>query len=130
MKIYQKLAISHCAHGNCVKSKNTHWEVNHYDQIQYIMHEIMPCGSGIDCGTKFNWTKSKIDRLILDVSFHHMDQHGGYCGWTEHQIAILPNLQHDFTLRISGENKNDIKEFLHEIYGQVLSEEYTITADV
>ena len=122
-KVYQVLASRVDAWARCVKENNSLWEEKHMAVIQGIMRDIMPGGSGWDCGTKMDEDKSTGEKLVLYGSFHHMDEGGGYDGWTEHTIIVRPSLILGFILTISGRNRNDIKEYLYEMFGQVLNEE-------
>ena len=42
-----------------------------------------------------------------------------YDGWTQHILTILPSFD-GFTLSISGVDRNQIKEYLHETYYHAL----------
>lgn len=83
----------------------------------------MPRGSGIDCGTELDMDRSNPNKLVFIVSYHHMDEHGGYDGWTEHKIIVVPDLAFQFNLGITGRNRNDIKDYLHSVYAAALNEE-------
>ena len=132
MKIYEKIAHIVAAIRNCEKSNNKVWLEKWVLQLGQLMKQA-PSGSGIDCGTKIrmepNVTNSKHsrcynhislastgERLIFDTSYHHMDDVGYYDGWTEHTITVTGSLTSGFKLAISGRDRNDIKEYLHEVY--------------
>lgn len=78
--------------------------------------EALPSGSGFDCGTK-------VDDLInarayaLTFDYHHMDDMGGYCGWTSHTATIEPDW-FDYSVTITGDSLAD--------YGDDMTEEYFI----
>lgn len=78
--------------------------------------DLLPSGSGWDNGTEIDEIATSPTRLVLYGSFHHMDEYGYYDGWTDHQIVVTPSLQNDFELRITGQNRNDIKDYLHEMF--------------
>jgi hypothetical protein len=109
---------------NCKRSGNAEWEAKHRDRVQELVSEFMPSGSGWDEGTKLDWDKSTPDRLVFFGSFHHMDE-GSYDGWTEHTITVKPSLAHGFTIVVSGRNRNDIKDYLAEMFHGCLSEPVT-----
>jgi hypothetical protein len=52
-----------------------------------------------------------------------MDDGGGYDGWTEHTITVTPSFR-GFDLTISGRDRNDIKDYLHQTFDHVLSAHY------
>ena len=122
MKIYQQIASSLAAMHNCRKSGNTEWEEKHKECILDIVKNRLPSGSGWDIGTKFDFMVSTSDKLVFEGSYHHMDDAGGYDGWTDHAIIVTPSLAFGFNLKIIGSNKNDIKEYLSDIFHSVLME--------
>ena len=120
-QVYQELASRFVAMQNCEKHANLEWEQKHRNAIQDICKNILPSGSGIDTGTKFDFDESSEDKLSFRASYHHMNEGGMYDGWTEHKIILTPSLLHGFRLHITGRNRNDIKDYLHETY------EYSLT---
>jgi hypothetical protein len=81
-----------------------------------MVENYLPCGSGFDNGTKFNWDESKDNKLVFDTAFHHMNEGGYYDGWTEHKIIITSDLMNDFNVKITGKNHNQIKEYIHSCF--------------
>ena len=88
--------------------------------------KMLPSGSGIDSGTKL--VSASATKIVLECSFHHMDEHGFYDGWTEHRITIRPTFD-NLDISVSGRNRNDIKEYLHEVYRYALSAMVAETID-
>lgn len=88
--------------------------------------DMLPSGSGIDNGTEL--ISADATKIVLSAGFHHMSEHGYYDGWTEHRITIRPTFS-GLDVTISGRNRNDIKEYLHEVYHQALSAMVTETVD-
>lgn len=95
------------------------WRSRAEDKLARIMAE-MPSGSGIDCGTKLD-DSSTPDRLVFNVSFHHMNENGYYCGWTEHKVIVTPSLVRGVDIRITGRDRNDIKDYLWQTYEYALT---------
>lgn len=94
------------------------------ERIEHLMEEFMPSGSGCDNGTQFDYCSSKPNKLVLLVGFHHMDDNGMYCGWTEHKVIITPDLRYDTPMiRITGKNKRDIKDYLGELFHHHLTKD-------
>lgn len=118
--LYQTLASLIQARLNCIKSNNTEWLEKHTANIFELVKNCLPSGSGIDCGTKIDLDMSTPDKIVLHTSFHHMNDCGMYDGWTEHTVTVTPSLQFGFNLKISGRDRNDIKEYLHEVYSNDL----------
>ena len=108
----------------CTKHLDTHkeWYDRHEDTIESIVSDFLPHGSGIDSGVKFNFEHSTGEKLVLDTAFHHMDENGYYDGWSNHTITVRPSLRFGFTLSISGRNRNDIKDYLSDVFHADLSQ--------
>ena len=121
-KNYQALANRIIAKNNCIDTKNWEWEEKHLATIEKIMTSS-PSGSGIDCGTKIDLEKSTDEKLIFYCGFHHMNENGMYDGWTEHEIIVTPSLAFTINIKITGKNRNQIKEYLHDVYYWWLIEE-------
>ena len=81
----------------------------------------MPSGSGVDDGCELD-DSSTPNRLVFLTSFHHMDEHGGYDGWTSHKVIVTPDLAFGFDVRVTGPNRNDIRDYLGELFHAALSE--------
>lgn len=105
---------------NCKASGNKEWEEKHKDRLDWLVRNEMPSGSGIDTGTKLD-DESTPERLVFTCSFHHMDESGGYDGWTEHKVIVTASLVHGIFIRVTGRDRNDIKEYLHEVYAHCIN---------
>lgn len=127
--IYVELATRVTAMANCLKSSNEHWYGSHAIVIDEIM-KTGPTGSGIDTRIQFLHDKSKTDRLVLAFGFHHMSESGFYEGWTDHELIITPSLQFGFVMRITGRNRNYVKEYLYDLFTNWLSANIEITYKV
>ena len=107
---------------NCRKRDvKSEWESIWESRLETELANLLPSGSGFDCGTKLDIEASKPNRLVFITSFHHMDEHGGYDGWTEHKIIVTPSLVYGFELRVTGKNRNDIKDYIAEVMHGALS---------
>lgn len=118
MKVYKRLARMIKARNSCLKTGNEEWFEKNSNVIDRIM-DSSPSGSGFDSGTQLIDGKE----LSFKVSFHHMNDNGMYEGWTDHIIKVIPDLCFDFILKISGKNKNGIKEYITETFEQWLINE-------
>ena len=117
-KLYKELALLLSAYKNCLKNNDQEWSEKHKEKIENLVDKCLPNGSGIDNGNKFNFEESEVDKLVIDSSYHVMDD-GFYNGWIDFQVVVTPSLQFDFDLEIIGEfeDKEDIAEYLTDIYG-------------
>lgn len=103
------------------------WSERHKDRILAIVKAHMPSGSGFDSGTSFDFDKSSPDKMVFNTYFHHMNDVGYYDGWTEHSVIVTPAF-HGFHLRVTGKNKNDIKDYIGDVFYNALSEACEILA--
>ncbi len=92
----------------------------HAESIEFICREFAPSGSGFDNGTRLDLDASNSQRLVFVTSFHHMNDTGYYCGWTDHKVTVRPSFAFDFDLSIGGRNRNDIKEYIADVFGEFL----------
>jgi hypothetical protein len=124
MKLYQKLAHLIQACNNCQAAGNTEWFDRHEAEIHRLAEKYLPRGSGFDSGTQVNRKGSTANKLVLHTSFHHMNEDGFYDGWTYHTVFVRPSLVFGFEISsISGQNRNDIKEYIADALSSALEEE-------
>ena len=120
--LYQVFARILEAQLNCSQSGNAEWEDKHRDAIERIM-ETAPSGLGLDNGVTFALQASTPEILVFTTSYHHMNDVGVYIGWTDHAITVRPSLAHGCTVSVSGQDKNGIKYFIHNVCSTWLFEE-------
>lgn len=126
MKLYQKLSRRIGNAHRCIESGNVTWANKWEADIDAIMEEF-PSGSGFNTGTKLDRSESTPERIVLTTAFHHMDEAGGYDGWTAHEVIVTPCMEFGYKLRITGRDRNQIKEYIAECFNDVLTrdvEEY------
>ena len=125
--LINELASQIDAYMHCQKTGNVEWEAKHKAKIdEYV--EALPSGCGIDNGTKLLIDDCKDNLLVLQVGYHHMDDAGGYDGWTEHIVKARPSFIHGIELSISGRDRNAIKEYLYDVYRSALTQTVYATA--
>lgn len=110
------------ARNNC---RSDEWKAKHSHALDFVMGSLMPSGSGIDSGTKLD-PDSTPDKLVFIVDFHVMDENGYYDGWLEFKVTVRASLAQGFEMKISGRDRNGIKEMLQEVYHHALSQEYSV----
>ena len=120
-----KIASLVDARARCLKTGNT-WADKHESMIRALVREFLPSGSGFDNGTAIYLDESSADKIVLATSFHHMDEMGGYDGWTDHKITVKPSLVFGFTLSIGGRDRNQIKDYIADTFNACLSLELTL----
>ncbi len=128
-KLYQHLASAIQAQLNCRTHGNPEWAARHEDAIVYMAKECLPSGGGIDNGVHVDLDRSTGDKIVLAFGYHHMDDGGCYDGWTEHMCIVTGDLQSEIALEITGRNRNDIKDYLYEVFSDALRTGYVHTYD-
>lgn len=102
------------------------WVEIHETTIESLVENHMPSGSGIDCGTKFEFENSTPKRLVFSFSYHHMNENGYYDGWTNHKCIITPSFVGGFDMHITGSNRNDCKEYFYQTFDYALRQEVDV----
>lgn len=120
----QKLAGSIQARINCINSNNTEWKEKHEDVIMEF-EKLLPSGSGLDSGCKFDLEKSNANKIVISTSFHHLNEGGYYDGWTNHNITLTPTFG-GFDIKISGRDRNMIKDYLCDTFSEYFTANYTL----
>ncbi len=132
MKLYQRLAQLVTARMNCLKPNRfsgesaEEWAKKHEAAIKDLVKNLMPSGSGIDNGTEIDLEKSNGEKLTFLMGYHHMDENGYYDGWTNHTVTVTASLEHDFNVRVSGKDRNQIKDYIADMYRECLIQEVKI----
>ena len=85
------------------------------------LSKLLPSGSGIDSGCAIDEEKSTKNKIVIHSSFHHLDNNGFYCGWSNFDVIVTPDLLHDFNLKIVGRNAiypafSFTKEYLYSVF--------------
>lgn len=120
-----RLIASACdARLRCIRENNHEWHDKHENFITLATERYLPHGSGFDNGTTFDFGASTGEKLVFHTSYHHMDENEMYDGWTEHTVTVRASLIFGIDVRIGGKNRNDIKEYIAEMFS-VLSEVLT-----
>lgn len=119
--LYQAIASTLAWARNAEERGNAEWGPKARARLQWLVDQL-PSGSGIDIGPSLDEEASDPDRkLVFTFSYHHMNGHGCYDGWTDHTLIVRPSLQDGIDLRITGKDRNQIKEYLHEVFHHALT---------
>ena len=117
-RIYRTLQ----AKDNCEKSNNIDWINNHEFSLYEIERNYLPHGSGIDSECTIDRT-FKENKVIINVPYHNMDENGFYCDWSEFKIICKPGFD-SIDMKIQGKDKYLHKDYLYDLFDQVLNEEF------
>lgn len=85
------------------------------------LKQFYPSGNGIEAN--FLVGHSDKDRLVFDVSYHHMNSNGYYVGYSNHLVIVVPSLLWDFEIRVTGKNKNNVKGCLCDVFNDALRQD-------
>jgi hypothetical protein len=120
LTLVQAIVQTFLAKENCILNVNEEWEQKHEKRLKEL-EKLLPSGSGFDSGTSI--VSCSDAKLVLKTSFHHMNENGYYDGWTDHYVTVTPSFSFGLDIRVSGRNRNDIKDFiLDEFYYALLQE--------
>jgi len=122
-KVYRRLAQLLTAIENC-RSSNNPWIDKHEQRLTHVM-DTAPSGSGIDNGVQLD-DSSTPEKLVFTADYHHMDDHGFYTSWTHHKVTVRPSLAYGIDIKVSGQNRNEIKDYLADVFYTWLKEETDI----
>jgi hypothetical protein len=107
--VIERIASLCVQNQNCVQANNTEWEKRSREELDDIAKNILPSGSGIDCGTKIDVEGSRDNRVVLSCQYHHMNEGGMYDGWTEHWVIVTACFVGGLSIQITGRDKNGIR---------------------
>jgi hypothetical protein len=100
----------------CETSGNAEWSAKHYHVLKRLIDNHLPHGSGLDGDNAIDASECALKgRIDVHTQFHHMNEVGYYDGWTDHVISVRPAFD-GTDVRVSGRNRNDIKDYLGEIF--------------
>jgi len=88
----------------------------HSDAIKKIMDNA-PTGAGIET---LNLIHASGKCIEFWCSYHHMNHNGYYDDHSGHCVTVKPDLQFDISIRVNGRNRNDIKDYLGDVFQEWL----------
>lgn len=126
-KLYALLASAIHARESCLmpngdgQPRNAEWAPIHQSRADDLVNEHLPSGGGFDNGTQLDWDRSTSEKLVFVTAFHHMDSSGSYFGWTEHVVTVRASLAFSIDIKISGRDRNEIKDYIAECFMDCLT---------
>jgi hypothetical protein len=118
--------VAYCAEVVRIMQGNEQRFIDMWTPVLEEINARLPSGSGFDVGSYLDVNASTQMRLVFVTAFHHMSDCGIYSGWTEHNVAVTPNFE-GFTIRVTGRDKNMIKDYIADVFHEALSD-YVKTA--
>lgn len=122
MKVVEKLARA-IHNAKWSTSPNPAIKEKALEDIEYITKNYLPSGSGFNAGTTVELDECKPNKIVLKTPYHHMNDNGYYTGWTEHKVIITPAF-FSFDIKVTGRDKNGIKEYIGETIHYILDAEF------
>jgi len=130
LTIYRELANRIQARLNCINwvrkddQENAVYRAGQHEKCIESLKDLLPSGSGIDSGISIDLNNSTGERIIIDSSFHAMNDSGYYDRWIDFSVTITPSLIHGISLKISGRfgKYQDIREYLFDVFDDSLRE--------
>jgi len=98
------------------------------EHIEEVIEDYFPSGSGFDTGCSFDFFKSKVDRLVINIPYHCMDDNGSYDEWVYPELIITPSLSYGFNMRVNwkgyiGKYKYVLHEYFQNLFSETLENE-------
>lgn len=118
--LYSELALAIQARLSCKQINNDEWARKWGEAITLAEENFLPSGSGIDSGCKIDLDRSHGSKIVMTFGYLHMDE-SGYTNWTEYTAYVTPSFQ-GVSLRITGPNQNDIKDYLYQTFDYALQQ--------
>lgn len=116
---YKTLAHALLAYQHCTAAGKYQMAEDWKRYIEFTVKEYAPSGSGFDDGTRFDIDASEQDKLIFETAYHHMNDAGYYVGWSEHTVIVIPSFIFGADIRVTGKNKNGIKDYIYDTFYQL-----------
>jgi len=113
--LIQSIAWRIAARQNCARMNNPEWFARHTEQLDKLAGELPPV-------TRIDLDASTTNRIVLLTEYHHMNDGGYYDGWTTHRVIVQPDLLSGFNVTITGRDRNDIKDYLADVFRTALAE--------
>lgn len=123
VKLFAFIASKVAAIANCEQNNSNEWLNKHTEDLERVISNYLPSGSGIDNGTQLLIDECSDNKLVFSCGYHHMNDVGYYTNWTEHKIKVTPSFIGDIDIKITGKNYNDIKDYLFDVFYIVLTTE-------
>jgi len=114
MRVYEKVARLIQVKDNKVVGEEAQAD------LEDLVLEYLPQGSGFDNGCEVDIDASTPDRLVIHTSFHHISDNGFYLRWTDHDVIVTPSLILGFDLRVTGRDYREIKGYIADMFSEAL----------
>lgn len=69
-----------------------------HNRIEYMVLNHLPHGSGFDVNPSIDWDATEPNKIVINGSFHAMDEWGGYLTWIDYTIILEPVAWSDYSI--------------------------------
>src|SRR5690606_30773031 len=83
---------------------------------------FLPSGSGFDSGCSIDTDTDAsypLESVTISAGFHHMSEHGYYCGWSDHVFTIRPAFD-GFDIDIDSDYSGVDSGYVDEETGEIV----------
>jgi len=114
--------VQHISTAILLRGRNSRYN---YTKLNYAL----PSGAGLDNGSEIDFDKSRPEKIIIHAPYHHMNDDGYYCGWSDYIVLVTPSFTDTMNIAVKGRDRNNTKEYLAELFHSILSDRYKIGAE-
>jgi hypothetical protein len=93
-------------------------------QRETLIREHLPHGSGIDAPITLDEERSNDHRLVFEVPFHEMDEHGYYCGWTTLRVTVTCSIAYGLSVKAKGRGRFGLRDHIEELMRYAITRPY------
>jgi len=126
-KLYKALVRNICNYKHHMEQGNQELADKFEDEVIRLAKEHLPSGSGFDAGTHVDIEKSTEEKLVITTDFHHMDEHGGYDGWSSDiKVIVRASLAWDYRITVTGIRHKDrwhMQDYVLDTFTYALNKE-------
>ena len=133
--LYQQIVNTVVAYKNCERLGNLDWMATHEQWLKRA-EDALPRGSGIDSGCEIDVEASNENKLVINSSYHCMDENGFYDGWIDFKVIVKPCLLFGITIDIKGRFSDrhgkyvSLRDYLQEVFDHCLKQKVEVVADL
>lgn len=118
MKLYQAIARAHEGQEACTNDCPEMADLWR-ERLGNLIAQL-PSESGFSAGTKF--VSLCESSMIFSTEFAHLDEGGSCVGWTNHFVYVGLRWS-GLEISVTGPNRNDIKEYIKDVFAEALDSE-------
>ena len=123
MKLYKKVAILLHSIKAHQKYKAKHHSLHYITKLQVVLRQNLPVADRWYFNLRFDVKRSTVNELIVSLNYLHLAPTGAVTANTAHDIIFTPDLINDFKIEVTGENTNNIHDYLTDRFTEIFQSE-------